>query len=53
MPKKARSKVQLRYLRGVASGSVKSPSLTPAKAAEMVGHQSPKGLPEKVVRKQP
>ena len=51
MPDKAKSRAQFRYLKGVAAGSIKSQSLTPAKAAEMLGDQSPKGLPKKAKKR--
>ena len=51
MPDKAESKAQFRFLQGVKHGSIKSDSLTPDKAGELLGHQSPKGLPEKIGKK--
>lgn len=51
MPKKAKSQAQFRWPEGVKGGSIKSPSLTPAKAAELLGHQSPKGLPKRAKKK--
>jgi hypothetical protein len=47
MPNKASSKAQYRFFRAVESGSVKAPGLSSEKASEMIGHQSPKGLPER------
>ena len=52
MPEKATSVAQFKYLQGVANGSIKSQSLTAAKAREMLGHQSPAGL-QKSARKKP
>lgn len=46
MPDKAVSKRQYRFFRAVQSGSVKAPGMSAEKAGEMLGHQSPKGLPE-------
>ena len=44
----ARSKSQFRLMEGIAHGSIEPKgSLTPAKAAEYVKGQSPKGLPNK------
>lgn len=42
----ASSKKQFRFMEAVAHGSIKKPGLSPAKAAEYVSGQSPKGLPE-------
>jgi len=48
VPNKAKSKSQFRLFRGIASGNIAPKgSLTKEKAAEMVGHQSSNGLPEK------
>lgn len=47
MPNKATSKAQYRWFRAVQHGSVKAPGLSPSEAKEMIGHQSPKGLPER------
>ena len=48
MPNKATSKSQFRLFKGIAEGSIKPKgTLTKAKAAEMLGEQSPRGLPEK------
>jgi hypothetical protein len=46
MPNKAVSKKQYRFFRAVQSGSVHAPGMSAQKAGEMLGHQSPKGLPE-------
>jgi len=46
MPGKAVSKAQFRFFHAVKSGSLKAPGLSAGKAGEMLGHQSPKGLPE-------
>lgn len=46
MPNKAVLRKQYRFFRAVQSGSVKAPGLSAEKAGEMIGHQSPKGLPE-------
>lgn len=52
MPNKATSKSQFRFLKGIAEGSIpEHGTLTKEKAAEMLGSQTPKGLPEKVKRK--
>jgi len=46
MPNKATSKAQFRLLQGIKHGSIAPRgSLTADKAGEMLGHQSPKGLP--------
>lgn len=47
----AKSKQQFKFMEGVASGSIKKPGLSPAKAKEFVSGQSPKGLPRKVKKK--
>lgn len=47
MPDKAVSKKQFRFFKAVAAGDVKQKGLTPAKAEEMLGGQSPAGLPER------
>ncbi len=45
----ATSAAQYRYMQGIAHGGIKPKGgLTPAKAAEYVSGQSPKGLPEYV-----
>ena len=52
MPDKAESKAQFRFLKAVASGKArKARGLSPAKAQEMLGDQSPKGLPERLTPK--
>ena len=49
MPNKAESKSQFRFLKAVASGKAKkADGLSPSKAAEMLGDQSTKGLPERL-----
>jgi hypothetical protein len=48
MPNKATSKSQFRLLKGIAEGSISERgSLTKEKATEMLGSQTPYGLPEK------
>lgn len=49
----ATSKRQFRFLQAVAHGapSGKASGLSAKKAAEMVKHQSPKGLPEKAKKR--
>jgi len=47
MPNKAVSKAQYRFFRAVQGGRVKAKGLSPMEAGEMIGHQSPKGLPAK------
>lgn len=44
------SKAQFRFMQGVAHGSIKAKSLTPAKAAEYVSGQHPASLPERVLQ---
>jgi hypothetical protein len=52
MPDKATSKRQWRLFKGIAEGSIpEKGSLTKEKAAEMLGEQSPRGLPEKAAKK--
>lgn len=51
MPDKAKSKAQFRFLKGVETGSIKKPGLSKKKAAEMLGNESPKGLPERLTPK--
>jgi hypothetical protein len=51
MPEKAKSVAQFKYLQDVANGSIKSPSLTAAKAREMLGPQTPAGLPKRARKK--
>ncbi len=46
MPNKATSKRQFRFFQAIKGGSASAPGLSPEKAGEMLGHQSPKGLPE-------
>lgn len=46
MPDKAQSRAQFRFLQAAKAGKVKG--LKPKKAAEMLGDQSPKGLPERL-----
>lgn len=49
MPNKATSQAQFRLFKGIAEGTIAPKgSLTKEKASEMLGGQSPKGLPEKV-----
>jgi hypothetical protein len=50
MPNKAKSKSQFRFLQGVKHGAIQAKGLSEQKAGEMLGHQSPKGLPSKVKR---
>ena len=49
MPNKAKSKAQFGFLQAVAHGKAKKKAggLTPEKAIEMLGHQSPKHLPSR------
>ena len=52
MPNKATSKSQFRLFKGIAEGTIpEKGTLTKAKAAEMLGNQTPQGLPEKVAGK--
>lgn len=52
MPNKATSKSQFRLFKGIAEGTIpEKGKLTKAKAAEMLGNQTPHGLPEKVAGK--
>ena len=52
MPNKAISKSQFRLFKGIAEGTIPPKgSLTKEKAAEMLGNQTPHGLPEKVAGK--
>lgn len=51
MPNKAKSQSQFRFLKGVAEGTIKSDTLSRKEAKELLGNQSPKGLPEKAKRK--
>lgn len=49
MPNKATSKSQFRLFKGIAEGTIpEKGTLTKAKAAEMLGGQTPQGLPERV-----
>lgn len=45
MPNKAVSLAQYKFFRAVQGGLAKASGLSPEKAGEMLGHQSPKGLP--------
>ena len=47
MPNKAKSKSQFRFFQAVKGGYAKDSDMTAEQADEMLGHQSPKGLPEK------
>jgi len=47
MPSKATSQAQYRFFRAVQGGYAKASGLSSEKAGEMLGDQSPKGLPEK------
>lgn len=47
MPNKAVSLAQFKLMQGVKHGSIHKPGLSPATASEFLGHQSPKGLPQK------
>jgi hypothetical protein len=52
MPNKATSKAQFRLFKGIATGSIPPKNgLTRSKADEMLGGQSPKGLPNKAKAK--
>jgi hypothetical protein len=52
MPNKATSKSQFRLFKGIAEGTIpEKGTLTKEKAAEMLGNQTPQGLPEKVAGK--
>lgn len=52
MPDKAKSKAQFRFLKGIETGSIPSrKGLGRKKAGEMLGGQSPKGLPERLTPK--
>ena len=52
MPNRATSKKQWRLFKGIAEGTIEPKgSLTKEKAAEMLGSQDPKGLPEKAVKR--
>ena len=43
----AKSKAQFRLMKGVESGSIKKPGLSPSQAAEFTSGQSYKSLPAK------
>ncbi len=45
------SKRQFRFMQAVAHGGIKKSGLSPAKAAEFVSGESPKGLPETTMKK--
>ncbi len=48
MPNKAKSKAQFRMLQGIKHGAIPPKGgLDPEMAGEMLGNQSPKGLPNK------
>ena len=48
MPRKATSKKQFRLFKGIAEGSIPAKGkLTKAVAKEMLGNQTPQGLPER------
>lgn len=52
MPDKAKSKSQFRFLKGIETGSIPGrKGLGKKKAGEMLGDQSPKGLPERLTPK--
>ena len=52
MPNKITSKSQFRLFKGIAEGTIpEKGTLTKEKAAEMLGDQTPQGLPEKVAGK--
>lgn len=49
VPNKAKSLAQFKFFKAVESGRAKKAGgLSPRKAAEMLGGQSPKGLPERL-----
>lgn len=50
MPNKAVSKRQYRFFQGVKHGAIKAKGLSAEKASELLGHQSPKGLPERSLK---
>jgi hypothetical protein len=53
MPNKAKSKRQFRLFKGIAEGNIEPKTgLSRETASEMLGNQSPKGLPEKKTAKQ-
>lgn len=45
------SKQQAKFFRGVESGSIKAPGLSPEKAGEMVSGYSTKDLPQRATKK--
>ena len=47
----ATSKAQWRFLKAVAAGKLKKKGLSRQKAAEMLGEQTPKGLPARKKKK--
>ena len=47
----AKSKAQARFMRGVASGDIRAPGLTPSKALEFVQGVPTKTLPLRVKKK--
>ena len=47
MPNKVKSKAEFRLLQGVKHHSITKKGLSPEKAGELLGDQSPKGLPER------
>ena len=52
MPNKAVSKAQFRFFQAAAHGKAKDAhGMSPETAKEMLGHQSPKGLPERKGKK--
>ena len=52
MPRKATSKSQFRLYKGISEGTIpERGTLTKSKAAEMLGDQTTKGLPEKAKQK--
>lgn len=52
MPDKARSRAQFRFLKGIETGGIPArKGLGRKKAGEMLGDQSPKGLPERLTPK--
>jgi hypothetical protein len=51
MPDKAVSKKQFRFFQGVKHGSIQDKGFSPQTASELLGHQSPQGLPETAPKK--
>lgn len=51
MPNKATSKAQFRFFQAVKHGTAHAKGLSSSEAGEMLGHQSPKGLPEKASKR--